>query len=435
MPTTFDMNHIINQIEGQHLGVEKRFRRGKVLFWQDNPVNSLFLVKSGTVKTYTLSENGKNRTYGIWGRGTILGITSHYLNENHLNTAYVFQTADILIISPEDMNLLVTKDPASALSLVRYLAYFVKVFLREVDALSFLDVEERLKRNLESLAYQHGHNTSDGIEIDLNVTHEEIAELTSANRTTITAHLNNLKKQGYLWSAGRHLVIVPHDQIRILENLSEAVQAADIMEANRWAGRVIQENVDLVKLLDVLERTVREAGARDINQGQKNLKVGAVAEVARTVLENILTQFAQPRQSPLGVVVIGTVQGDSHDLGKLMASILLTRAGFGVVDLGTNVGWEQFADAVHEHQASVLAMSSSITVDQQQQKFARNIFEKSGFLGQATMVVGGAGFSKDNATLLGAEGYAGSVIDTVELVKNLSQHKLASHFATGNIDF
>jgi CRP/FNR family cyclic AMP-dependent transcriptional regulator len=428
-PSTLEMDNMIGMIEAHHLGVEKRFRRGKVLFWQNDPVDSLFLVKTGKVKTSTLSEDGKNRIYGIWGRGTFLGTTSQFLNENHLMTAYVFQTADILIVSPADLKTMVMKEPACALSVIQYLAYFVKVFMREVDALSFLDVEERLKRNLESLAFQHGHDTSDGIEIDLNVTHEEIAELTSANRTTITGHLNNLKKQGYLWSSGRHLVIVPHDHIRILENLSEAVLAADSADANRWTGRAIKEKIDLVKLLDVLTRAVGEAGVGHASHIGKDLDVGKVVGVARSALETLLAQYVKPRQSPLGLVVIGTVQGDTHDLGKLMASILLARAGFGIVDLGINIGWGQFAEAVQENRASVLAMSSALTVDHQQQEIAREIFARSGLLKQATLVVGGAGFSKEIADKLGAAAYAGSVLNTVQLAKNLSERRLVSHFS------
>ena len=433
-PNTLESTNMITMIEAHHLGVEKRFRRGKVLFWQNDPVDSLFLVKTGKVKTSTLSEDGKDRIYGIWGKGTFLGTTSHYLNENHLMTDYVFQTADILIVSPADLNALVTKEPACALSVIQYLAYFVKVFMREVDALSFLDVEERLKRNLESLASQHGHDTSDGIEIDLNVTHKEIAGLISANRTTITGHLNNLKKQGYLWSSGRHLVIVPHDHIRILENLSEAVLAEDTTDANRWTGRAIKEKIDLTKLLDVVARTVREAELRDAPQIQKDVHLGNVAGVARSVLETLLTRYTEPRQAPLGLVVIGTVQGDSHDLGKLMASILLARAGFGIVDLGINVGLDQFAQAVQEYQANVLAMSSAMTFDYQQQELAREIFGASGLLRQAELVVGGAGFSREKAAQLGATGYAGSVLDTVQLVKNLSEQRLASHFSEGKED-
>ncbi len=430
---TLEALDMIEIVEANRLGAAKRICRGKVLFWQNDPVDRLFLVKTGKVKTCILSEDGKSRTYGIWGRGTTLGITAHFLGENHLVTAHVLQTADVLIVSPSDLDSLVESEVTCSLAVIRYLARFVKIFLREVDALSFLDVQERLKRSLESLAFHHGHVTPNGIQIDLAVTHEEIAELTAANRTTITAYLNDLKRQGYLWSSGRHLIIVPRDHIRILENLSEAVVAADIDDAKRWTRRAIHEKIDLVKLLDVLARAIPEVEAGEVSYIGEQSDVGEATAVAREVLEILLAEYAagRPRQSPLGSVVIGTAQGDTHDLGKLMASILLVRAGFRIIDLGVDVGWEQFAAAVQEHRATVLAVSSAITVDCQQQESAREVLRDSGLLEQVTLVVGGVGFSKENAVRLGAAGYAGSVLDTVRLVKFLSKRKQQPELSSG----
>ncbi len=274
---------MINIIEANRLGVAKRFSRGRVLFWQNDPVDGLFLFKTGMVKTSILSENGKSRTYGIWGRGTILGVTAHFLGENHLVTSRVLQTADVLIVSPTDLDYLIETDTSFSQAMIRYLASFVKIFLREVDALSFLDVQERLKRSLESLASRHGSDTPNGIQIDLAVTHEEIAELTAANRTTITTYLNDLKRQGYLWSSGRHLVIVPSDHIRILENLSEAVVAADSDDAKRWTRRAIHEKIDLVKLLDVLERAMHDVDAGEVSYIGEPSDVGEATAVTKGV--------------------------------------------------------------------------------------------------------------------------------------------------------
>jgi len=419
---------MINIIEANRLGVAKRFSRGRVLFWQNDPVDGLFLFKTGMVKTSILSEDGKSRTYGIWGRGTILGVTAHFLGENHLVTARVLQTADVLIVSPTDLDFLIETDTSFSQAMIRYLASFVKIFLREVDALSFLDVQERLKRSLESLASRHGSDTPNGIQIDLAVTHEEIAELTAANRTTITTYLNDLKRQGYLWSSGRHLVIVPSDHIRILENLSEAVVAADSDDAKRWTRRAIHEKIDLVKLLNVLERAMHDVDAGEVSHSGEPSDVGEATAVTRGVLDILLADFAagDSRQPPQGTVVIGTAQGDTHDLGKLMVSILLARAGFRIVDLGVNVGWEQFAAAVQEHRANILAVSSAISFDRQQQEGAQEVLKASGLLEQVALVVGGAGFSKEYAIRLGAAGYAGSVVDTVRLIKDLRNRKQRS---------
>ncbi len=416
---------MIDVIEAKKIGVAKRFRPGKVLFWQNDPVDYLFLVQSGKVKTCTLSEDGKNRTYGIWGHGSALGTTAHFLGEKHLTTAYVVQTADILIVSPAELDALVAKDPLGARAVIHYLAQYVKLFLREIDALSFLDVQERLKRNLESLASHHGHHTPDGIQIDLAVTHEEIAELTGANRTTITAHLNNLKKQGYLWTSGRYLIILPHDHIRILENLHEAVLTADADTAIHWTLRALQEKIDLVKLLDVFPRAMHEVELGKSNILGKKPELVEIANVARQALETLLSHFiAAGSDKPLlGSVVLGAVQEDTHDLGKLMVSILLARAGFRIIDLGFNVGLENFAVAVQEHQASVLVMSSATPMDREQQESARDIFGANRLSEQVALILGGEGFSKEYAASLGAMDYAGTPLDAARIVSDLSERK------------
>ena len=412
---------IVEMVEAKGFGIVKRYRQGEVLFWQNEPVNRLFLVKTGSIKTCTISEGGKSLTYGIWGRGTILGVTAHFLDEDHLSTARVQQSSDVLIVSPADFGVLVKSEMAFSLAVIRYLARFVEIFLHEVEALSFLGVQERLKRSLERLAADHGRATPEGIQIDLAVTHQEIAELSSTTRSTITTYLNDLKKQGYLSSAGRNLVILPSDHIRILENLAEAVMMVDMHGAGRWVWRAIHKEIDLVKVLDVLARTLREAEVQATDKKTGSPDIGAVAAVARGVLAILLAKFAadQTARPLLGTAVIGTLQGDTHDLGKLMACVLLACAGYQVVDLGVDVAWEQFAAAVQEHRPTVLAIWSTMDVDRRQQECARKVFDAGKILDQVALVVGGVGFSDEKAAELGALGYAGSLPDTIKLVQVL----------------
>jgi CRP-like cAMP-binding protein len=231
-------------VEASGKGWRRRVRQGMTLFLEGDSIEWVYFVLDGKVKTHSLSQEGKARTFGIWGRGNVLGLTGYILGQNHLFLASAWEDTELLMISPQDLTRLLRSDPDLSLAVMRYLARFVEVFQREVEALSFLDVQGRLRRSLEELAVQHGREALAGREIDLEITHEELAELASTNRSTVTVFLNELKRQGYLWMDGRKMVVMPPEQIRILENLVEAVAHGDAAAAGQWATRALDCQID-----------------------------------------------------------------------------------------------------------------------------------------------------------------------------------------------
>ena len=99
--------------------------------------------------------------------------------------------------------------------------------------------------------------------------------------------------------------------------------------------------------------------------------------------------------------------------------MLLARAGYQVVDLGVDISWERFIEAVATHRPAVLAISSAIDVDLERQERARKLFDEREILDHVTLVIGGGGFSKEKAAALGALAYAGTLADAVQLVRIL----------------
>ncbi len=122
---------------------------------------------------------------------------------------------------------------------------------------------------------------------------------------------------------------------------------------------------------------------------------------------------------PEGKILLGTVRGDIHDIGKNLVAIMLQGAGFEVVDLGTNVGPDQFADAVEKEHPHVLGLSALLTTTMVHMQKVVETLEKRQLRGKVKVIIGGAPVSRNYAEEIKADGYARDAATAVDLVRNL----------------
>jgi len=120
-----------------------------------------------------------------------------------------------------------------------------------------------------------------------------------------------------------------------------------------------------------------------------------------------------------GKVVIGTVQGDLHDIGKNLVGIMLKGAGFEVIDLGHDVSAEKFINTAAEQNASVIGMSALLTTTMPVMKDVVDLIKKKNLQAKIKTIVGGAPLSKDFAAEIGADKYSYDASHAVESVKEL----------------
>ncbi len=123
--------------------------------------------------------------------------------------------------------------------------------------------------------------------------------------------------------------------------------------------------------------------------------------------------------TPRGKLLIGTVKGDIHDIGKNLVGMMLRGAGFEVIDLGINVPAEQFVVAIRKHDPELVGMSALLTTTMVQMKTNLEAFRAAGVLGRARVLVGGAAVSEDFARTIGADGYAKDATSAVERAREL----------------
>lgn len=120
-----------------------------------------------------------------------------------------------------------------------------------------------------------------------------------------------------------------------------------------------------------------------------------------------------------GKVIVGTVLGDIHDIGKNLVIIMLKGAGFEVIDLGINVPPEKFVEAVREHDVTLIGLSALLSTTMPAQKATLDALEEAGLRSKVKVMVGGAPVTQEYADKIGADGYAIDAATAVDIAKKL----------------
>jgi len=142
------------------------------------------------------------------------------------------------------------------------------------------------------------------------------------------------------------------------------------------------------------------------------------ADLFRRALER-LGIGKESGRSKLGTVVIGTVKGDVHDIGKSLVTAMLRAAGFEVIDLGVDVDADTFVRAVKEHNADILAMSSLLTTTRDYMRVVIRRLEEEGIRDRVKVLVGGLSTSQEFARSIGADGWGKNAVEGVRVAKAL----------------
>jgi 5-methyltetrahydrofolate--homocysteine methyltransferase len=130
-------------------------------------------------------------------------------------------------------------------------------------------------------------------------------------------------------------------------------------------------------------------------------------------------QLAEKDVKPAGKVIIGTVKGDLHDIGKNLVSLMLEGAGFEIKDLGTDVSPEKFVEAVRSGTGNIIAMSALLTTTMTNMKVTLEALKAAGLREKVKVMIGGAPITESYAHQIGADGYAPDASRAVSLAKSL----------------
>jgi 5-methyltetrahydrofolate--homocysteine methyltransferase len=203
--------------------------------------------------------------------------------------------------------------------------------------------------------------------------------------------------------------------------LSRAVEGGKRNDAKQLTQALLAQGI---KPLEVVEQGL-VPGMSAIGEKFKNNEVfvpemliaARAMKECMTILEPLL---ADAGIKPKYTAVIGTVQGDLHDIGKNLVAMMLKGANFGIVDLGTNVPPEKFVAAVQEHNARLVCLSALLTTTMPAMKTTVQTLRDAGCSGVRIMV-GGAPVTQEFCDEIGADGYSQDAASAVDLALRLAE--------------
>ncbi len=143
------------------------------------------------------------------------------------------------------------------------------------------------------------------------------------------------------------------------------------------------------------------------------------ARAMQACLDILKPLLSKTDAKPLATVIIGTVKGDMHDIGKNLVRMMLQGAGLEVVDLGSDVASEKFVQAIHEHAAKLVGLSALLTTTMVSMRTIVEAIEQAGLREKVKIMVGGAPVTESFARKIKADGYAPDASQAVGLAKSL----------------
>ena len=208
----------------------------------------------------------------------------------------------------------------------------------------------------------------------------------------------------------------------LFESMAQSVIDGEVEDAERLARQAIEQGVDP---LDAINRGfvigVNHVGA-EYAAGEMFLPdlvlAGEAMKAAVAVLEPEMQRRGTKRQM-LGTVVIGTVEGDIHDIGKTLVATMLSASGFQVYDMGVDVPVQTFLEKARETSADVVGLSALLTTTMVKQKDVIEALEEAGLRPQIKVMVGGAPVTRTWAEEIGADGFSEDAIGAVAVAKEL----------------
>jgi 5-methyltetrahydrofolate--homocysteine methyltransferase len=201
----------------------------------------------------------------------------------------------------------------------------------------------------------------------------------------------------------------------------------EVINGNRSAVEAgvraaMQAGLPVVSILNEgLIGAMQEVGERFERQEFYVPEMLVAARAMQAGLTILKPQLIQAGVPAAGKVVLGTVKGDLHDIGKSLVGMMLEGAGFEVIDLGTDVGPEKFGEAVRTHKPQLVGLSALLTTTMQNMKSTLEALDDLGVRGQVKVMVGGAPLTDVFAKEIGADGYAPDASRAVALAKSLLQ--------------
>lgn len=205
-----------------------------------------------------------------------------------------------------------------------------------------------------------------------------------------------------------------------LKKLHDAILEGDATAAHEITEKAIAAGVEPMRLVnDYMIPAMAEVGRRFECNEFFVPELLIAARAMKSALGLVRPLLAASGAQPAGRVVVGTVKGDLHDIGKNLVAAMLEGNGFEVIDLGVNVSPEQFISGVKEKGANVVAMSALLTTTMPAMRTTIDALKAAGVRDKVKVLIGGAPITQKYADEIGADGYSDNAVGAVSVAKKV----------------
>jgi len=205
-----------------------------------------------------------------------------------------------------------------------------------------------------------------------------------------------------------------------LQDLAQSVEQGQVQKVSGLTQQLLDSGVSpKIILNDGLIAGMTVVGEK-MRSGEMYLpEVLQSASAMHGSLKILKPHLVREGTQSRGKIMVGTVKGDMHDIGKNLVSIMLQGAGFDIVDLGLNVPPQKFVEAITAHQPAILGLSAMLTTTMLNMKTTIEAINAAGLRSTVKVIIGGAPVSQKFADEIGADGYARDAVLAVDKVKQL----------------
>lgn len=276
------------------------------------------------------------------------------------------------------------------------------------------------------------HIGADGVHLEMDFHNEKEVEqamriVEEYTGSSTSVNTNEHQQDADLAATGQERICIREEQHREedkLQPLYEAIVAGKLEPAVEVTRQAIAEGVAPQMIINnYMIKAMGEVGQR-FQDGKafvpQLLMAGRAMKGALELLKPLLTGSAS---TTIGKIVIGTVKGDLHDIGKNLVASMLEGCGFEVINIGIDVTCDKFVEAVKENHADILCMSALLTTTMTYMKEVIQALEEAGIRNQVKVMIGGALVSQGFADEIGADGYSDNANTAVAVAKELIGNK------------
>lgn len=206
----------------------------------------------------------------------------------------------------------------------------------------------------------------------------------------------------------------------MLDAIKQAVRDGEMEQAVELTEKAISQGLKAQQILDEALTPAMDIVGQEYENGDRYVPEMLIsAEAMKGALAKLKPLLADAGVQPRGRIVIGTVEGDLHDIGKDLVAMMLEGAGFEVINLGVEVPADTFIHAMKEHKSNILGMSALLTTTMVHMPEVIECLKEAGLREQVKVIIGGAPVTQEYAAKIGADGYAPDAASATKLAVSM----------------